>query len=412
MPVQRRPRTGNQTLVRQINLTTIMRFIHKSAPISRATLAEVTGLNKTTVSSLVQELIEARLVHETGYESAGTGRPSIKLELDPDAGYMIGAEIGVDFVSIICTDFSIKPLWQQREIIPPEMSQSQIIEQALNLVRQAIAAVGDSHDRLLGVALGVPGLVKQDNGMLLFAPNLKWSDVPLKTIFHEALNAPVFIDNEANLAALGEHYFGAGQGVDEMLFVSAGVGLGGAVIQGGHLLSGGTGYAGEFGHMTMNPSGELCNCGNRGCWETMVSQSALFRRIKQAIEVEGQNSVLLTIIGTKLANLTVPLVVEAIQQGDTVAREALDSVGRDLGMGISSLVNALNPNLVIFGGILSLAGEYLLPVINAQLQQRALMWHRNATRLVLAQHGSDACVIGGVATIYHSILTHPSQFTP
>jgi glucokinase-like ROK family protein len=290
--------------------------------------------------------------------------------------------------------------------------QQAIIERALVLLREAVEAGQDQGigcGGLLGVAVGVPGLTDRETGTLLFAPNLRWQNVPLRSILSAAFtNVLIFVENEANMAALGEYYFGAAQGYDEVLFISAGVGLGGAVVRHGQLFKGKTGFASEFGHMTMDPDGDACNCGNRGCWETQVSQSAVFRHIRQRIEA-GQSSLLSETTGQNLDHLSVPLVVEAARAGDTVAVQALERVGHHLGIGVASLVNALNPDLVVFGGILSLAGEFLLPIVNEELHRRALRWNVEATQVILAQHGSDACVMGGVAMVYQTILSQPGS---
>ena len=406
---QGRYRTGNQALVRELNLSAIMHRLRENAPISRSALAEMTGLNKTTVSSLVQELIGHQFVREVGLESTGTGRPAVLLELNPAAGCIVSSEIGVDFISVVCVNFATEIIRQDREHISPDMGQQAIINRTLDLLHQEIEATRDECSSLLGVALGVPGLVDRTSGTLLFAPNLGWKNVPLSDILHREFNVPVFVDNEANMAALGEYYFGAAQGHREVLFVSAGVGLGGGIVRDGQLVSGATGFGGEFGHMTIDPNGELCNCGNRGCWETQVSQSALFRYVRRAVGVEGQVSLLSQMTGDNLEHLTVAMVVEAARADDVVALNALKQIGYHLGVGLASLVNALNPDLVVLGGILSLAGDFLLPPIYDELERRVLLWHESKTQVVLARHGIDACVMGGVALVYQAILAQPSS---
>jgi glucokinase-like ROK family protein len=401
-------RTGDQGLIRQINLSAILQHLRESAPISRAALAEITGLNKTTVSSLVSELIENQFVREVGLESGGVGRRAMLLRLNPAAGCIVSGEIGVDFISAIAADFAAKVVWRDQTGIDPDMGQDAIAEQSAALLRRAMDQGLSSCRALLGVAVGVPGLVDQATGMLLFAPNLGWKNVPVRTILQQKFDAPVFVDNEANLAALGEHYFGAAQGYQEVLYISAGVGLGGGVVHDGQVCRGVTGVAGELGHMTMNPDGELCNCGNQGCWETLVSQRALFRRVRRAIDA-GHTSQLPKAVNDDFGRLTVPLIVDAARAGDAVAREALDGVGHSLGIGIASLVNALNPELVVFGGILSLAWQFLRPAVTEEMQRRALRWNREATQVVLAQHGFDACVMGGLALVLQDILREPRR---
>jgi len=407
-----RYRTGDQALVRQINLSVIMHRLRENAPISRAQLAEMTGLNKTTVSSLVQELIDRQFVREVGLEASGSkrraGRLAMMLTLNPEAGFIVSSEIGVDYVRVICTNFAPDIIWQHDEKIQPNMSQHEIIDRVLVLMFNAEAEGKKSCSSFLGVSVGVPGLVDQNSGSLLFAPNLKWHDVPLRQIVEGKFDAPIVIDNEASIAALGEYYFGAAQGFEEVLYISAGVGLGGGIVHEGRTFSGVTGFGTEFGHMTMDPDGELCNCGNYGCWETQVSQAALFRFITKAISTERQSSLIEKTKGD-LDLLTVSMVVEAADEGDELALEALYKIGNSLGIGIASLVNILNPDLVVFGGILSLADVYLLPVVNDILEQRALKWNRNATRVVSAQQGLDACVMGGVAKVYQAILAEPDN---
>lgn len=407
---QYRFRTGDQALVRQINLAVIMHHLREYAPISRAGLADITGLNKTTVSSLVRELIERQFVREVGYESPGSGRGAgrlaMLLSLNPKAGYIVSMEIGVDFLMAVCTNFAPDTMWQVKEEIDPDMGQQVIIDRLLALLYQGLNVGNEYCQTLLGVAVGVPGLVDQTSGTLLFAPNLRWENVPLRTQLEGLIDAPLIIDNEANTAALGEHYFGAARGYNEVLYISVGAGLGGGFVHNGQVFSGVTGFGSEFGHMTMDPDGEICNCGNRGCWETQVSQRALFSFLRRSAG-QGNKTMLTEMTGGNLGALTVPLVVEAANQDDRMALEALNVIGRNLGIGIASLVNALNPELVVFGGIMSLASEYLLPVVEDEIRERALRWNREAIRVVVAKHGQEACVMGGVARVFQAVLAEP-----
>jgi glucokinase-like ROK family protein len=400
---QYRFRTGDQALVRQINLAVIMYHLRENAPISRAALAEITGLNKTTVSSLVRELIDRNFVREVGYEEP----LAMLLSLNPEAGYIVSIEIGVDFMMVVCTDFAPQFIWQHKESIDPDMGQQVILDRLLALLYQAQNIGSEACNSVLGVAVGVPGLVDQASGTLLFAPNLRWENVPLSSRLQGFVEAPLIIENEGNLAALGEHFFGAARGYNEVLYISAGVGLGGGIVHNGQVFNGVTGFGAEFGHMTMDPEGEICNCGNRGCWETQVSQRALFRYLRRC-EGQGNETILTEVTKGNLGALTVPMVVEAAQDGDRLALQSLKVLGHHLGIGIASLVNALNPELVVFGGILSLASEYLIPVIEDEIRQRALRWNRDAINVIVAQHGQEACVMGGVARVFQAVLATPS----
>ena len=405
MRKQERYQTGDQALVRQINLSLIMHILRTQSPISRAGLSQKTQLNKTTVSDLVNELNERGFVSELGTKSSGTGRPATLLTLNPSAGCIISCEIAVDYLEVLVTDFAPKVIWQIKEPTLPGTSQSAIIERTLALLHQAIEKSLPLANHLLGIAVGVPGLVDHSTGTILFAPNLGWRNVPLLTILEqENFGVPIFVDNEANMAALGEHYFGAAQGYNEILYLSGNIGLGGGFLRNGQVIRGANGVAAEYGHMTVDPQGELCNCGNYGCWETLVSQSGLYKKIITAIQA-GETSLLAKQVQDHPENLSVEMIVEAAQAGDSLALRSLEGIGHSLGIGIASLLNALNPEIVVLGGLLSVASEFLFPVVNAEIQKRALPWNREFVTVVRAAHGSDAAVKGGIAIVYQSVLS-------
>lgn len=403
-----------------------MRCLRDCAPIYRAQVAEITGLNKTTVSSLVSELIAQKFILESqpksgtdgrGEGNARTGRPAVMLALNPDAGCAIAAEIGVNYLSVAVANFTGNVIWRQTERTRHLQGQHAIIDRLLAVLHLAEVHGKGATERVLGMAVGVPALVALDSGAVLFAPNLGWENLPLAAILRDDFDCPVFVDNEANLAAVAEAKYGAARGRGEVLYISAGVGLGGGIIRDGQLYRGASGFAGEFGHMALvelpNRPPERCGCGNVGCWETLVSERALFAEIRRRV-ANGEASLLWWAASDHPLHtpLTVPMVVDAAQAGDRVAIEALRSQGRALGSGIASLVNALNPELVVLGGSLSLAGEFVLPVIEAELSEHALRWSRSAAQVVTAQHRSDACVMGGIATIIEAMQLPLSHLVP
>lgn len=398
---------GDQTMLRKINLSAIMNYIRINAPISRSTLARKTGLNKATITSLVSELINRNLIKEVGLKNNALGRPSMDLTLNPDVGFIIGVEIGVDFINVVGTDFTPKEISHINVATTLDMSSDEVLNQMIVCINQAVnecqQRVGGS---FLGLAVGVPGLVDYEVGTLLFAPNLKWRDVELKKFLASVYPVPIIIDNEANLATFGEYYFGSAYQYPDVLYLSAGIGLGGGILHDSELLRGVNGMAGELGHITMLPDGELCGCGNKGCWETLVSLRALYRYVQEQFAT-NKTSELWQKTGGNINELTVEMIVSAAEKGDRVAIVALTKVGRYLGIGIASLINSLNPAIVVFGGIMSIAWKFLEPVVLSEIKNRTLFWNRENTEIVLAKHGSDACVIGGIASIYQATISQP-----
>ncbi len=393
-----------------MNLSLILNTLHQESPLSRAGLAQLTGLNKGTISTMVKDLLDSRLIREIGRDtsSSDVGRPAIFLEPNPDAGYIIGVEIGVDFISIITVNFGIEIISRRYENTQKYISQQAVMDRILFLLRESCEQIRKWERPLFGIGVGVPGLIDAASGRLIFGPNIGWKDVPIKSVIETVTNAPVFVANEANLSALGESYFGAGQNYNHLLLISSGVGLGGGIIINGRLVDGALGFAGEVGHMTVqqDAAARPCNCGNFGCWETVAGRQALFDRIETSI-AQGRVSWIDEVTGGDLSRLSIQLVVEAARRKDAVALDALQKTGEWLGIGIANLINVFNPQRVIFGGALLTAHEFLMPTIRQTVQERTWSWMRQNVDIVIAEHGEDAAVIGGVAIAYQDVLNNP-----
>jgi glucokinase-like ROK family protein len=399
---------GDQAQLRKVNLTAVLTRLRQKMPISRAVLADLTGLNKATITRFIRELMDFGFVREVGMRSSAAGRPSILLELDPQAGYIIGVRLDIDYSAVILTNFTAEIIWRSEIKHTPEDGQEQIQKNLLALINEAIDHAPVDGRPILGLGVSVPGLVDVEAGTLLFAPNLGWRNVPMRAWLQDHFDLPIYVDNEANLAALGEAYFGAARDCDNVLYVNITSGVGAGVVLHQEILTGATGVAGEVGHMTVDPNGPLCKCGNHGCWETFVSAPAVFRRMRERIAA-GQDSMLSEDTLAHFSRLSVPLVVQAAQSGDNVAAGALHETATFIGIGLANLINVLNPQRVVLGGYLSPAYPAMLEEINAVVRDRALKWSWEAAEIVIAQYGSDASLMGAIATIYNHVLSFPVE---
>lgn len=399
---------GDQESLRQINLSTVLTHLRQNAPISRAALAEITGLNRATITRLVRELIEHGFVRETGFQALRAGRPSILLQLDPDAGCIIGAEIEVNFASVILTDLSAQILWREEIDFADSDEQDAILNSIAQLVRKACAKATETNRHILGLGMSLPGLVDVTSGVLLFAPNMRWSDVPIRQWLQNEFDFPIYLDNKANMAALAERYFGSARDSDYVLYINITAGVGAGIVLNQRILPGASGLAGEVGHMTIDPNGVKCNCGSYGCWETYVSALAVFRRVRESI-LGGEESQLAEVVRDGFERITILLMVEAARNGDRVALAAFEETGFYLGVGLANLINAFNPQKVVLGGYVTQAYEFLLPVIQKTIGERTLRWPREAADIVVATYLNDASLMGAVATVYGQILSNPNQ---
>jgi glucokinase-like ROK family protein len=408
--VQGRYQTADQALVREMNLSTILRYLHAGAPTSRAALASLAGLNKTTVSSLAEELLRRGLIHEVGLDNTRTGRPATLLELNPDAGFIVGVALGVDFISVILGDFVGQVRWRRLQAADPSASQDDIIWHTQEIVDEAIRFGRDSGRRILGLGIATPGTVDVDRGLLIFSPNLQWHNVAYRQIFNQRTGLPVLVDNDANAAAQAEHLFGVARHAQNFVSVFGGVGVGGGLFLNGKLYRGAGGFAGEIGHTNFMVDGynRPCRCGSRGCWETSVAQDSIVERVRSRLRV-GRNSLVARWMIERQAALSLPLIVEAAQAGDGECLEALAETGALLGLGIANLVSIFNPEMVVLGGPLSEAEEFLLPPIRDAVNQTTMPEIHEQVQVLASPFGADASVVGAVALVVEAIFANPSS---
>ena len=252
---------------------------------------------------------------------------------------------------------------------------------------------------VLGLGLGAPGPLDPWAGVVLHAPNMPgWRDVPLRDRLQDALGIPSFVNNDANLAGLGELYFGAGQGLTDLVYITVSTGIGGGVIAGGRLLLGGHGLAGEIGHMVIQTNGPLCGCGNYGCLEALASGTAIARETRARLEA-GAQSAILALAGGAIERVDAAVVERAAREGDALAGEIMREAGTYLGIGIVNVIHLFDPQMVIVGGGVSRAGALIFGPAQAVLDSRLLAGFKGKCSIVPAALGDDAGLMGSVALV-------------
>ncbi|WP_409301676.1 ROK family glucokinase [Peribacillus sp. SCS-155] len=254
--------------------------------------------------------------------------------------------------------------------------------------------LGEPKSKVMGIGMGAPGPVNSLNGSIYEAVNLGWKDYPLKDLLEVETSLPSFIDNDANIAALGEMWKGAGNGARDLVCVTLGTGVGGGIIANGALVHGVSGAAGEIGHFTVVPeNGAPCNCGKTGCLETVASATGIVRLANEALNsFKGETSLrgILDIQGS----LSSKDIFEAAEKGDQLGKDVIDQVSFYLGLALANIANVLNPEKIVIGGGVSKAGESLLAPVNDYFKKFAFPRVRQSTELSIATLGNDAGIIG------------------
>ncbi len=343
--------------VRDINQTVFLHLIRERQPISRADIAKFTGLRPGTVSAIVNRLIKNGLVYEGTEGPSSGGRPPTYLYINSESFYVLAIDIGVIDTVFAVSDFNGRIL-QQRSVLTegePDVFLNGLADQIDSLVKSQF-----SRARFAAVGVSVPGLIDRETGSIVSSPNLEWNDVPVRSVLETRLRLPVYVENDANAAAFSELWYGP---IDEasvrtLLFVLVVEGLGTGLIINGELRVGSRFGLGGFGHMSIDPNGELCSCGRRGCWETFASERATVERFHRVTAKQG------------LPVLGIQELITRANKGDEMALESLKITAEYLGEGIANLVHGIYPEAVVVGGNITAAWPIIEPIIRKRIHSK------------------------------------------
>jgi glucokinase-like ROK family protein len=371
----------NQQIVKKNNKALVLQLIMEKEPISRADIAQVSGLHKATVSSLVNELLEEDLIFESGPGESSGGRRPVILHFNKVAGYAVGIDIGVNYVLCVLTDLKGNILFEKNQSVKrtPYPSIMSIIQ---SMIQSIIDEMPASRYGIVGIGVGVPGIVNKQ-GSILLAPNLGWTNIQLKKDIEELFHVPVIIENEANAGAFGEQQFGAGQDFQNILYISAGIGIGVGIILNKELYQGKNGFSGEMGHMIIDLNGKPCSCGSRGCWEAYASENALL----------------------ELANTdSLESLIELAENRDETAQKLFGEIGTYLGYGINNIINTFNPDQVILGNRLALARQWIEQPIRTTIENHTLTHHQKEMHLDFPKLGKYSTSLGVSAFVVERFI--------
>lgn len=377
--------------MREANLASILWWLHLHGSATRSELGVATGLTRSSVAALVGELTTLGFVREERAKSDGTpGRPS-PLVVPRSDNVVIALEVLVDSIAVCAVGLggvrlASRRRERERERHPVERTVFDLEE----LVGQVVADLPAS-TRLFGLGIAVAGLVRRPGGQVSMGPNIGWSEVDIGDQIAAALrlDVPMATGNDADLGVLAELRRGSSRGLADVIYVSAEVGVGGGIISGGQQVSGAQGFGGEVGHLMVNVDGQLCRCGAVGCWETEVGEEALLRRAGRPVD-GGREAV--------------TEVLAAAAAGERGALAGVEEHGRWVGIGLSALVNLLNPEMVVLGGFLGRAWPLLEAPVWLAIERHSLEPVRSCLQVVASSLGADAHLVGAAELAWTPVI--------
>ena len=376
---------GNQKLIRNHNRGLVINLLRTSGPMSRTDLARRTGLAPSALTRLIRTFLAEGVVEEVGKTKSNGGRRAILISFNPHYAYTIGVKVErcrllaarIDLAGRICARHSIA----LEEAPQPEAVVGQIAE--------AVAAVRQG--RTLGVGIAISGFVDAARGIDLFSPLLEWRDVPLGEPLARLLELPVWVENDVNALTLAECWHGAGHRFRNFVCITVGEGIGAGVVIGGELYRGAFGGAGEVGHITINPDGPRCRCGEHGCLEVYASDRFLEEEAKR-LDLPG-----------------IPTLAAAARAGESYAQDVFSQMGRSLGIGAKNVVNLLNPEAIVLGGERMDTADLFLPSFEEAVRHHSFPEEAKQLEIVRTELGPDGFLIGAATIVAAEFFRLPTE---
>ncbi|WP_203247628.1 ROK family transcriptional regulator [Sporosarcina beigongshangi] len=380
-------RPGTFQWMKSVNKSIILNKIRTDAPISRAQIAKETKLTPPTVSSNVKELIEQGIVIESKLGESQGGRKPTMLLINQKAFYVIGVDAGPKKIDCILVDLAGSIIQRSSSMLTIPTTNEQYLSILKNCIHACMQSTPTIIDNLIGIGVAMHGVVEVETGTSLYAPILGLTNIPIKEELEKEFKLSVKVENDARAMALGESWFGEQGEVSSMLAVNIGHGVGAGLVIDGKLYHGAQNIAGEVGHMTIDLHGEVCECGNRGCLQTVITGPALVKRAQKIIVQERNSNEQLT--GEDIYELAIG--------GHEVFEALFKETGEIIGIGLTNLIHIINPEKIVLGGGVTKSGPLILPEIIKTIEERALTPQAKRTEVVITKLGDDATLMGAVS---------------
>jgi glucokinase-like ROK family protein len=401
--------------VREFNRLLVLNCIREHGPIARVMIARLTGLSRTTVSSIVDTLLQEGLVREGSFSQSAPegGRRAILVHFNADVGYVVGIDVGRSHLTLVITDLAANIIAQQSGPFDLERGPRICLPLLVAEVRVFVEAADISWNRIIGIGLGIPGPLDVRLRELSGPPGMPgWDGVDVWQILQQEFNVPLCMDNDANMGALGESRYGAARGAANMAYVKIGTGIGGGLIINGQIYRGQSGSAGELGHITIDENGPRCVCGNRGCLETLAGARAIVEDARRGTsllrsanpndppEQAAPPSALSESGAVDIAD-----VIQAALAGDAACVAALERAGERIGIALAGIINLFNPAMIVIDGGVARAGELLLTPLRRSAETCSLPAAWKGTRILPGESGTTAIALGAVSTVLEAAFS-------
>jgi len=398
------PTKANKTSIYQ---ATIIAHIHRQGSVSRTNLGRATRIRMPVITALIRDLIEQGVLVESGRSAAGRGRKQILLSLNSRHGFVVGIEIDLDHMMALGVDVCGNIVAKRSMAMPAQKTNAAIVKELIALTESLIRESGYERSALKGIGIADPGIVDSKEGVALLCSLMpEWRNVPLRRLVESHFAVPVLLEENTRAKILCEHRHGAGQGLQHLLFIDVGSGIGCGIMIDGQLYRGHTNMAGELGHVRVVENGLICNCGSSGCLETVASYPAIIRQVIKALQ-DGTQSMITDLAGQRLETISMAHVFQAAEHGDKLALGLLDHAVQYLGHAIANAVNLFNPEAILLEASMAGAEKLMVTPIRQIIHRQVITVAGNTPEVRVAKIGAEAAAWGVAMLMLDQLFDSP-----
>lgn len=393
---------GSFELMKQLNISVVLKAVMGNGALSRADIAKITGLTPATITNITKELMERGYLVQSRIGESSGGRPPIILELDPNARYIIGVSIGVGKIEVVISNIIAEILIKKSvDLENQDRNKDNVLSIIVNLVNEIIDESGIHKEKIIGVGIAMHGIVNSYTGISEYSPYYGWRNIDIKKELSEKIEYPIFLDNDVRTMALGESWFGIAKSKENFIVINVSNGIGAGIIIDNKPYYGVNFSAGEIGHISVRNDGRRCNCGNYGCLETISSNNSIVEKVVELLKNDFQSILLKK---GSIERITIKDICDAAKEKDSLAVNAIAEAAMYIGMVISNLINILNPEYIIMVGEIFKDNSHAIEIIEEEVSKRALKLSAETVRITKSSLGEDAATIGAVTLVIKELF--------
>jgi len=397
---------GDNNLINFTNKVNVLNLLWKEPSIFRAEIARCTNLSIPTVMKIIDDMSEKNLVKETGKGVSSGGKPPVMLEFNKDAYYVIGVDINEYWTEVVLVNLLLGIEEKRIQDIRTTDQVESVIQRVIKEINTIIEHHPDKRERIIGIGIGVPGLIDSKRGYVAYSPEMGWQDVHIKEIFQQYFDGEIVIEERTRAMALAEMRIGKARGVKNFLYINISSGIGSAIVMDGKLYYGSNKSSGRLGHMVVEKSGSLCNCGNHGCLELYASGNAIAEKAKIKL-MQKQDSLIYDLVFGDIEKTDMYIVFEAARNNDRLALEILNEAAEYLGMAVTSVVNFMDPQFIIFEGKVCRTGDILMKLLEKNLKER----YASGIEIMRGKGNGNMASMGAATFILENFLARGGEYS-